>query len=107
MIMEPGESDITKKYSLYMETQNYQVIKLRRLQWAGHVQRMESQSIPRMVMAGQMFGKRPVGKPKKRWMDAVKEDSYQILKWRNWELKPQDRDEWRSRIKKAKARFGL
>jgi hypothetical protein len=35
---------------------------------------MESQSIPRMVMAGQMFGKRPVGKPKKRWMDAVKEE---------------------------------
>jgi hypothetical protein len=26
-----------------------------------------------MVMAGQMFGKRPVGKPNKRWMDAVKE----------------------------------
>jgi hypothetical protein len=22
--MEPGESDITKKYTLYMETQNYQ-----------------------------------------------------------------------------------
>jgi hypothetical protein len=68
---------------------------------------MESQSILRMVMAGQMFGKRPVGKPKKRWMDAVKEDSYQILKWRNWEVKAQDRDEWRLRIKKAKARFGL
>jgi hypothetical protein len=44
---------------------------------------MESQSIPRMVMAGQMFGKRPVRKPKKRWMNAVKEDSYKILKWRN------------------------
>jgi hypothetical protein len=42
---------------------------LRRLQWAGHVQRMESQSIPRMVMAGQMFGKPPVGKPKRDgWM---------------------------------------
>jgi hypothetical protein len=40
-----------------------------------------------MVMAGQMFGKRPVGKPKGRWMDTVKEDSYQILKWRNWEVK--------------------
>jgi hypothetical protein len=58
-------------------------------------------------MAGQMFGKRPVGKPKKRWVGAVKEDSYQILKLRNWEVKAQDRDEWRSRIKKAKARFGL
>jgi hypothetical protein len=68
---------------------------------------MESQSIPRMVMAGQMFEKRPVGKPKKRWMDTVKADSYQILKWENWEVKAQDRNEWRSRIKKAKARFRL
>jgi hypothetical protein len=69
---------------------------------------MESQSIPRMVMAGHMFGKRPIGKPNKRWMDAVKEDSYQILNWRNWEEKARDRDGWRSRIKKkAKALFGL
>jgi hypothetical protein len=47
-----------------------------------------------------MIGKRPVGKPKKTWMNAVKEDSYQIKNWRNWEVKAQDRDEWRSRIKK-------
>jgi hypothetical protein len=94
-------------YILYGDPELSTVIKLRRLQWAGHVQRMESQSIPRMVMAGQMFGKRPVGKPKKRWMVAVKEDSYQILNWRNWEVKAQDRDEWRSKIKKAKARFGM
>jgi hypothetical protein len=60
-----------------------------------------------MVMAGQMFGKRPVGKPKKRWMDAVKEDIYQILKLRNLEVKARDREGWRSRIKKAKALFGL
>jgi hypothetical protein len=80
---------------------------MEKITMAGHVQRMESQSIPRMVMAGQMFVKRPVGKPKKIWMDAVKEDSYQILNWRNLEVKAQARDEWRSRIKKAKARFGL
>jgi hypothetical protein len=60
-----------------------------------------------MVMASQMSGKRPVGKSKKRWMDAEKEDSYHILKWRNWEVKARDRDKWRSRIKKAKTRFGL
>jgi hypothetical protein len=57
-------------------------------------------------MAGQMFGRRPVEKPKKRWMDAVKEDSCQILNWRNWEKKTRDRDGWRSRIKEARARFG-
>jgi hypothetical protein len=53
-------------YTLYGYPELSAVIKLRRLQWAGHVQRMDSQSIPRLVMAGQMFGKRPVGKPKKR-----------------------------------------
>jgi hypothetical protein len=94
-------------YTLYGDPELSTVIELRILQWAGHVQRLESQSIPRMVMAGQMCGKRPVGKPKKRWMDAVKEASYQTLNWRNCEVKAQDRDEWRSRIKKAKARFGL
>jgi hypothetical protein len=53
-------------YTLYGDPELSTVITLRRLQWAGHVQRMESQSIPRMVMAGQMFGKHPVGKPEKR-----------------------------------------
>jgi hypothetical protein len=32
-----------------------------------------------MAVVGQMFGKRPVGKPRKRWLDAVKEDNYQML----------------------------
>jgi hypothetical protein len=45
---------------------------------------MESQSIPRMVMAGQMFGKRPVRKPEKRWMNAVKEDTV-VTKYSNGE----------------------
>jgi hypothetical protein len=94
-------------YTLYGDPELSTVTKFIRLQWTGHVQRMESQSIPRMVMAGQMFRTRTVGKPKKRWMDAVKEDIYQILNCRNWEVKAQGRDEWRSRIKRAKARFGL
>jgi hypothetical protein len=46
-----------------------------------------------LAVVGQMFGKRPVGKPRKRWLDAVKEDSYQMLKWRDWEVKVQDRVE--------------
>jgi hypothetical protein len=68
---------------------------------------MVSQSIPKMAVVGQMFGKRPVRKPRNRCLDSVKEDIYQILKWRDWEVKAQDREEWRSRIKKAKVRFGL
>jgi hypothetical protein len=93
-------------YNLYGDLELSTVIKLR-LQWAGHVQRMESQSIPKMAMAGQMFGKCPVWEPRKRWPDAMKEDSYQMMKWRDWQVKAQDREEWWSRIKKAKAHFGL
>jgi hypothetical protein len=28
------------------------------------------------------------------------------MKWEEWEVQAHDREEWRSRIKKAKARFG-
>jgi hypothetical protein len=48
-----------------------------------------------MAVVGQMFGKRPVGKPRKRWLDTVKENSYQMLKWKDWKVKAQDREEWR------------
>jgi hypothetical protein len=54
-----------------------------------------------MVMAGQMFGKL------QEEMDGRCERRYQILNWRNWGVKTEDRDEWRSRIKKARIRFGL
>jgi hypothetical protein len=47
-----------------------------------------------------MFGKRTVGKPKKRWMDAVKEDT-QMEKLGDESTEQR----WRSRIKKAC--FGL
>jgi hypothetical protein len=60
-----------------------------------------------MTVVGQMFGKSPVGKPRKRWLDSVKGDSYEKLKWKDLEVKAQDREEWRSKIKKAWARFGL
>jgi hypothetical protein len=39
-------------------------------------------------------------------MDAVRDDSYQILNWRNWEVKAQDRDECRSRIKGPRPTLG-
>ncbi|PSN39568.1 hypothetical protein C0J52_20621 [Blattella germanica] len=58
-------------------------------------------------MTGEMFGKRPVGKPKKIWIDSVKEIAYQILICRNWQLVVQDREDWRTRKKKVQARFGL
>jgi hypothetical protein len=41
-------------------------VKLRRLQWAGHVLRMPEERIPRKVMMGRLEGVRPIGRPRKR-----------------------------------------
>jgi hypothetical protein len=46
-------------------------IKLKRLQWAGHVQHMEGKRIPKRNLESNFIGKRPVGKPRKRWINAV------------------------------------
>ena len=49
------------------------------------MQKMDEGRIPQRVMTGVMFGRRPVGKPRKRWMDSVKEDSCQLLQRKNWQ----------------------
>ena len=45
-----------------------------RLRWACHVARMSAARTPRHVMLDVPQGRRPVGKPKKRSRDNLKED---------------------------------
>jgi hypothetical protein len=53
-------------------------------------------------------GRRPVGKPRKRWEDAVKEDAVSLLRCkRNWKLTAQNRNVWRQMLREAMARLGL
>ncbi|PSN52349.1 hypothetical protein C0J52_18091 [Blattella germanica] len=68
---------------------------------------MEEQSIPLKSLKGKMYGKRPVGKPRKRWLDDVRDDGRNILDSRNLERDTANREEWRQRVREAKARFGL
>ena len=48
-------------YDLFKEPEISTLVKLKRLQWAGHVQRMDERRIPKRVRTGVMFGRRPVG----------------------------------------------
>ena len=48
-------------------------IKKARVRWFGHIRRREPH-ITRRVMEGTKDGKRPRGRPRKRWMDCVKGD---------------------------------
>jgi hypothetical protein len=48
-----------------------QVIKLRRMRWAGHVVRKERERHVQ-VLVGKTKGKRPLGRPRRRWEDNIK-----------------------------------
>jgi len=51
---------------VYSESSVVQVIKSRRIRWAGHVARMgETKGVDR-VLVGTPEGKRPLGRPKRR-----------------------------------------
>jgi hypothetical protein len=52
-------------------------------------------------------GVRPIGRPRKRWMDGVQTNAKDLLKVKNWKAQALDRNGWRHIIGKAEARFGL
>ncbi|KAJ4435738.1 hypothetical protein ANN_18355 [Periplaneta americana] len=75
-------------------------ISKQRLRWAGHVARMgESRNAYRMLV-GRPDGKRPLGRPRRRWEDNIKMDlrvvGYDDREWINL---AQDRDQWRAYVK--------
>jgi hypothetical protein len=50
----------------------------RRLRWAGHVARMGEKRNAYRILVGKPGGKRPLGKPRRRWVDCNKMDIREI-----------------------------
>ena len=50
------------------------VIESRRMRWARHVARMEEGRGVLRVLVGNPEGKRPLGRPRRRWEDNIKMD---------------------------------
>jgi hypothetical protein len=82
-------------------------IKIRRLEWAGHIIRMEVERIPKKVLNGNFHTTRPVGRPRTRWADLVQRYALQLLGTSGWRRKGANRDGWRRLMGEAKARKGL
>ncbi|KAJ4427428.1 hypothetical protein ANN_25050, partial [Periplaneta americana] len=72
---------------------------LKASKWAGHVARMgESRNVYR-VLAGRREGKRPLGRPTRRWEDNIKMDLREVgYDDREWINLAQDRDQWRAYV---------
>ena len=75
------------------------MIKSRRLRWAGHVARMEEGRSALKILTGKPTGKRPLGRPKRRWENNIRTDLGEIgINAGNWVDSAQDRDYWRALV---------
>jgi hypothetical protein len=50
----------------------------RRMRWAGHVARMGEKRKAYRILVGKLGGKRPLGRPRRRWVDNIKMDLREI-----------------------------
>ena len=64
---------------LYCSPIIVRVIKLRRMRWAVHVARMGERRSVYRVSVWKPEGKRPLGKPRRRWEDNIKMDFFYLF----------------------------
>ena len=78
------------------------MIKSIRLRWAGHVVRMEEGRSAIKNLTGKPTGKRPLGRPRRRWKDNIRMDLEEIgINAGNWVDSTQDRNYWRALVNAA------
>jgi len=75
------------------------VIKSRRMRWAGHVVLMGEGRGVYMVLVGKPEGKKPRGRPSRRWEDNNKMDLQEVgYGGMDWIELAQDMDKWRALV---------
>jgi hypothetical protein len=86
-------------HNLYSSSSIIRIIKSRRLRWAGHVARMGEKRNVYRLLVGKSEGRRPLGKPRRRWRDNIKMDLLEIgLNVVDWIGLAQDRYSWRALV---------
>ncbi|KAJ4448560.1 hypothetical protein ANN_10578 [Periplaneta americana] len=92
----------TELHALYTSPDIIRTIKSRRLIWAGHIARMGESRNAYRVLVGRPDGKRPLGRPRRRWEDNIKMDLREVgYDGRDWINLAQDRDQWRAYVRAA------
>ena len=84
---------------LYSSSNNVRMIKSRRMRWAGHVVRMGEERGAYRVLVGIPERKRPLGRPRRRWVDNIRMDLQKVgCGYVDWIGLAQDRDRWRTLV---------
>jgi hypothetical protein len=83
-------------HNLYSSPDIIRQVKSRRMRWAGHVARVGEERRYK-VLVGKPEGKRPLGRPRRRWEDWIRMDLREIgLGGVDWIRLAQDRGRWRA-----------
>jgi hypothetical protein len=81
---------------LYSSAGIVRVIKTRRVRWAGHMARIGEEKGAYNILVGRPEGRRPLGRPRRRWEDNIKMGLREIGFGDVDRINlAQDRDEWR------------
>jgi hypothetical protein len=86
-------------HNLYSSPNILRMIKSRRMRWAGHVARMGENRNAYRILVGEPEGKRPLGGPRRTWVDSIKIDLRE-MEWCgvDWNDLAQDRDQSRTLV---------
>ena len=86
-------------HDLYCSPNIVRVIKSRRMRWAGHVAHMGEERGVYRVLVGKPEGKRPLGSPRRRWVDNIRMDLQEVgCGYMDRIGLAQDRDRWRTLV---------
>jgi len=86
---------------LYSSPYIVRVIKSRRMRWVGHVARMGEERGVYSVLVGNPEGKRPLGRPRRRWVDIRMNLQEVGCGYMDWTGLAQYRDRWRTLVSAA------
>jgi hypothetical protein len=88
-----------KLHNLYSSASIIRMIKSRRMRCSGHVARMGRRRNAYRILAGKPEGRRPLGRPRRRWVDNIKMDRREIgCDDIDWIDLAQNRDQWRALV---------
>ena len=84
---------------LYSSRNIVQVMKSRRIGWAGHVARMGEERGVYRILVGKPERRRPLGRPRRRWVDNIRMDLQELeCGYMDRIGLAQDRDRWRTLV---------
>ena len=86
-VFRPERNEVTEEWrklrneeltDLYCSPNVIRVIKSRRMRWVGHLTRTGERRGAYRVLVGKPEGKRPLGRPRRRWKNNMKMDLQEV-----------------------------